>query len=350
MTSCLMNMQGALVMNGIGSRGLSFGLDLDTDDAAGGNPNRGDDDGDDDAGDGFPGFHFGGGDFDDSDAAAGAGAGPGGGTMDMATPMKQASGVLGPMAGTTMAQNVGLDVEASGALALMDPHDVVGGSRPVRRGRTFRVPASLLAAGDAKTATAAPSSSSSSSKHNSSAFSRMVNGDVPLRGLMHEFLAPLQREQRRARLALARSKKQQRSDRFFFYRPEADVPAAGDDDGYWGGAGVGDDDDDDGYFAGAGSGAGAGAGAGHEGDGFAYGNNFSDDAPNEQSMYVPQLEEEDRLRQRMEKVLDEGLNSGPSPYEVLCRRHIEAFMRGADQYAWSVFLQLSACPHSTPHL
>jgi hypothetical protein len=149
---------------------------------------------------------------------------------------------------------------------------------------------------------------------------------------LHDFLAPLQREQRRARLALARGKKQQRSDRFFFYRPEADVPAAVDDDGYWGAAGVGDDDDDDGYFAGV------GAGAGHEGDGFAYGNNFTDDAPNEQSLYVPQLEEEDRLRQRMEKVLDEGLNSGPSPYEVLCRRHIEAFMRGADQYAWSVFL------------
>ena len=73
---------------------------------------------------------------------------------------------------------------------------------------------------------------------------------------------------------------------------------------------------------------------GFEQDG--YGGDYrvgDDDSPVEMSTYEPLLEEEDHLRLRMEKVLDEGLNRGPSAYEVLCRRHIEAFMHGADQFA-----------------
>jgi len=352
LSSCLMNLQGALVIGGLPQ--LSTGLALRGSYGGamfGGGAGAGDERMEigspggggvqepqvaaaeyEDYG-AFPGFDDGGDDDNEPFELAGVEA--------LAALPEMPSGEIEPAA--PVARVAAPSPVAVGSLALMDPHEVVPGSRAAKRGRTFRLPASLQkAAGESS----APSSSSSSAsaKRDASTFSRLLAGDVPTRGLLHNFLAPVLREQRRARLAQVRSdgkQREQRADRFF-YRPDADlpplpVPAAGGG----GGTEAGDDDD----FAGGGGG---GAHWGDDDDELegdyggdyaqpGYGGPFSagDDEANEQSIYVPVLEEEDHLRMRMERVLDEGLGQtgGPSVYETLCRRHIDAFMRGAELYA-----------------
>lgn len=52
------------------------------------------------------------------------------------------------------------------------------------------------------------------------------------------------------------------------------------------------------------------------------------------------LEEEEQLARRVEEVLSEGLTQASNnSYEMLCRKHIENFMKGADQYARYVLLK-----------
>lgn len=105
--------------------------------------------------------------------------------------------------------------------------------------------------------------------------------------------------------------------------------------------------DDSADFNAAGAGAGVGVGSA---EGVSTGDNDDDDdrdvdAGEIEHMlslrplnpYAAMLHEEEELARRVEDVLNEGLSqsNSTSSYETLCRKHIENFMKGAEEYARS---------------
>ena len=362
MASCLMSSTGALIMGGLAHVG-------------GDNEQRPayEDDGydADDFGPGPGHFYDDGGDDDDDGYFAGAvdGNGNGNNEVDMASTNldpaadsdTNAKPALAPAAGSGKAATVKAKVQtkvqtkAQGdrdPLALLDPHEALSGSRPAKRGATFRLPPSLAAAATADAAAAtAPSSSSArsgkakakaASKANQAAvaldlFTSLLQGTVSQqpKAVLHECFAPLVRAQRRARLFEARAKAREggRGGRSAaaVLRIDDFIYAADDDDADIGGAGLGGEDYE--HYADAGA-------------AFWGGDDDDDlDAPYEdhegEQFPLSLVSEEEELHRRMQRVLDEGLQqAGQSNYELLCRRHVDAFLRGAEQYARCVPIPL----------
>jgi len=366
MASCLMSSTGALLMGGL----AHVGGDCDKRPAY-------EDDGYDEVDDFGPGpghFYDDGGDDDDDGYFAGAaevdddnGSGNNNNNVDMestnvdsaADSDANAQPAPAPAVGAGKPAAVKAKVQAKAQaqaapvdrdpLALLDPHEALSGSRPAKRGMTFRLPASLVAA-----AASAPSSSSSAraskgkakaaSKANQAAvvldlFTSLLQGTVSQqpKAVLHDCFAPLVRAQRRARLSEARAKAREggRGGRSAAAALRIDdfIYAADDDADFGGAAGLGGDDD---VFADADAGA-----------AFWGGDDDDDlDAPYEehegQQFPLSLMSEEEELHRRMQRVLDEGLQqAGQSNYEVLCRRHVDAFLRGAEQYARCVPIPIS---------
>ena len=361
MSSCAMNDSGALLIGGLpplhyaparpdeprgGSNNLGLGTSrMDMDDYND-QPYYDDGDADNDAGYDVGAFVM--------PASAEAGGAAGGTTNSLPrqaklTRVQGASSSSSAMdrsaASSSSSSNKSTSGAASSSLTLMDPHEAVPGSRAVKKGKTFRLPMALLSApsGDKVAGSGGGSSSSSSPYSNFSSGSKIIEfllqsgqrtSEMP-KGLLHASLfAPLVRAQKKARLAEARKESKGKargpSAAEFIYHEGAHEDSAPthrtgadldneDVGGFWGDD---DDDDDDGgnyhvdYDA--------DYGVGH--DNLAGPEGLSDD-PNP-------LSEEDELHMRMERVLDEGFSqAAASTYETLCRRHIDAFMRGAEQYA-----------------
>ena len=245
------------------------------------------------------------------------------------------------------------------ALTLLDPHEVTKGSRPVKKGRPYKIPppstpsiATALATGDDDTIRACMKNIGSFGLPPApfAAYDPYILGGkpIPRAGLVNKFFAPILKQNRRETASLARSSgggygaaeaaqereaSHGRNAEFFLYKDPASTTdeALGvgegcggenvyddDDGGFWGD----DDDHDDGGL----------------GDPMVDEGAPTDDArplchPEDAAFDIFQDIDEDMAR-RVEEALNEGLSqSQGNTYESICRQHIDSFMRGAEQYA-----------------
>jgi hypothetical protein len=223
---------------------------------------------------------------------------------------------------------------------------VTTGSRNIRKGRTYRVPANSLDDDEGW-------SFSSDFESTFIALDKLQKRNVPLTGLAHATFIPILRENKRLefknRLRQASALSQGLAavdDDFFLYREtHADqsvhpyeAAAAGMDGGYEDDGGVGgfwdngDDDDNDivddcGPLPGNDDFA-DGQEAAQNAFDKSYRGAAGDDA------YNRFFASEEDLVRRVEQALNDGLSqSQATSYEMICRQHIDNFMRGAEQYA-----------------
>lgn len=250
------------------------------------------------------------------------------------------------------------------AMSLLDPHEVVKGSRPIKKGKTYTLPTPIEA----------PSSLSdmqdlSFDSQGANDFDKFMKGVIPLTGsIFHSQFQYIVTAQRIARLksmrsasASSSSSARSRMSREFLYT-EVDEEDAPNVAGGVGNCGDDDDDDDDDDVGGF-------WGNDQAGDDYGYGDNLQatqsqpDEGPSDgndmqydgnhfdaqkeplhtrllhhphttASVLAELLNEEDELARRVELALCEGFSQSQSnSYEMLCRRYIDNFMRGAEQYA-----------------
>jgi len=201
--------------------------------------------------------------------------------------------------------------------SLLDPYERVTGSKAIKKGSTFRIPT-----------IASRNRQSLNDKTSSAAvFENLLLDKIPLTGIVNLQFKDIVKYQKSIYLKNARRLRstQDQNDDVFLYkevnddeerRDAIDVNAVDDNDvgGAWYDEGGMDDDDD-----------------------CNYNNNFEpvpEYEDNVESIVNNVLSEEVELARRVERALSEGFSQTESnSYEMLCRRHIQNFMQGAEQYA-----------------
>ena len=292
---------------------------------------------------------------DDNDAMDGDDDGNWGGTddnYDIAYPDDVAAAKPAVMVGQTVHQKTVMlnDKSRPNPLTLMDPHDGSSGSKAVVKGRPFKI----------------PSRASTQSKHtlllgkheknhSSLLFERILAGNIPLSGLTSDTFKDVLKFERikRFKSNIQRAKASSGSvgqlQEIFLYREVGGndddyITVDVDDDkvaqGVVGSDDI-DDDDDVGGFWGA-CDADSDFDTQQDDDVPApddAGGSAADEAmipagPYDANRALARiLAEEDELARRVENALNEGFNnSQANTYEALCRKHIDSFMRGAEQY------------------
>lgn len=196
--------------------------------------------------------------------------------------------------------------------SLLDPYERVSGSKVIKKGSTFRVPTLLS------------QQNSSEKKSTASVFESLLLEKIPLTGIVNIQFKDILKYQKNSYLKNARSMRstQDQNENIFLYKEindeeerrsqidENDYMADDNDIGEpW--YDVGADDDDN--------------------------NNFDvaqDQQDNVEIVLNNLPSEEAELARRVERALSEGFSQNESnSYEMLCRRHIQNFMQGAEQYA-----------------
>jgi len=197
--------------------------------------------------------------------------------------------------------------------SLLDPYERVTGSKIIKKGSTFRVP-TLLSINQ---------QSSSDKKSNASAFESFLLEKIPLTGIVNHQFKDIVKYQKNSYLKNARSLRstQEQNENIFLYKEINDEERRSEIDAndY-----VADDNDDGEAWYDAGA----------DDDDY---NNFDvvqDQEDNVESVLNNLPSEEAELARRVERALSEGFSQNESnSYEMLCRRHIQNFMQGAEQYA-----------------
>jgi hypothetical protein len=218
------------------------------------------------------------------------------------------------------------------SLTLMDPHEVTGGSRQVRKAKTFKIP-------NIKNNSNYNKNGKNNKMNSIEVYSKLINGNIPLTGLAHihfNDIVKLQKKQARIlNMKVMRNNKNNHQnivDEVFLYKEvrEGDEVVdehinndIGDDDvgGFWDNGG----DDDGDYYD------------NNDNQINDVNNNEEEGTTNviESALSISMLDEEN-LAKRVEIALNSGFEKDKlqsNSYDTLCRKHIENFMKGAEDYA-----------------
>jgi hypothetical protein len=193
------------------------------------------------------------------------------------------------------------------SLLLLDPHEVVPGSRALKKGKFYKIPSAQ---------TASPSCISAPSS-----FDAIMSGAyLSMKRLSNSsFFSVLKEEKRKILAERLKASREQAFTADYVYASTDDCNPVFNDDYD---APIEDDDDNDGGFWGGGN---------------DYDQGYTNDAAGlateaaEHNMFMSEQEE---LAQRVQKALEETtFLTQTNTYESLCKRHIDNFMRGAEIYA-----------------
>jgi hypothetical protein len=263
------------------------------------------------------------------------------------------------------------------SLTLMDPHEVTSGSKAVKKGRPYKIPPpsqpSQLTLNQIKKVKNSFSFyqpySSVNGAESEEGLKRALK--IPSHGLLNQMLAPILKRLKKIDMAKNKVSNKERENKnerergkeslgrnndFFLYRDAANAPednnlnidhedgvgfngAEGDysDDGGDAGGFWGNDDDDEGDDNGLEPLVGLTGNKEERSEGIVVEGQSERDGRGKRSSneeFDPFRDYDEDLARRVEEALKESMNlTQGSSYENICRKHIEHFMQGADQYA-----------------